>query len=377
MRFTALLLFQWRVVVNGNSGVRRTCEQRMLCFKSLSARAALSDAKKRGKESEFNCLNTDGNRVHFEFMNQLTAIQFGAKGRSPLLRARARSRTGARRAYGGRLRQQPSRRRVLRGASSTLPQRSAGGYGSPPRAMFAHPDGDAMTHSKPSRSFLSGARIDPRPITGRETTAELIDNAFQAYNGARLREAAHLLTERMLADDVTVGLPIANLRWSIAHVPRIDAQTVARFKAIGAGIAVHPYTYLAGAPGAGPPLRTIVDSGIHVGAGSDSAQISTLDPWLMIYFMVTGKNAAGTFINEGQLLTRMEALRLYTSENGWFIREEDALGTIEPGKLGDVVVLTGDYFDAGKVPDEAIKRLKSAITIVGGRVVHDDARSQR
>ena len=49
----------------------------------------------------------------------------------------------------------------------------------------------------------------------------------------------------------------------------------------------------------------IVDSGIHVGAGSDSAQISTLDPWLMIYYMVTGKNAAGELINDGQQITRL------------------------------------------------------------------------
>ena len=41
----------------------------------------------------------------------------------------------------------------------------------------------------------------------------------------------------------------------------------------------------------------------------------------------------------------MEALRLYTAENGWFLHEEDTLGTIEPGKLGDVVVLSDDYFD--------------------------------
>ena len=108
-----------------------------------------------------------------------------------------------------------------------------------------------------------------------------------------------------------------------------------RFKALGAGIAIHPFEYLAGTPGAGPPMRMIVDSGIHVGAGSDSAQISTLDPWLMIYYMVTGKNAAGTLINGGQTLTRMEALRLYTANNGWFFHEEDRLGSIEPGKLGE------------------------------------------
>jgi predicted amidohydrolase YtcJ len=166
--------------------------------------------------------------------------------------------------------------------------------------------------------------------------------------------------------------PIAGLRWSIAHVPRIDLPTINRFKALGAGIAVHPFEYLAGAPGAGPPLRTIVDSGIHVGAGSDSAQISTLDPWLMIYYMVTGKNSSGTLINGGQQLSRMEALRLYTSENGWFFREEDRIGTIAPGKLGDVVVLSDDYFDARKVSDEAIKQLKSVLTVVDGRVVYDN-----
>jgi predicted amidohydrolase YtcJ len=166
--------------------------------------------------------------------------------------------------------------------------------------------------------------------------------------------------------------PIAGLRWSIAHAPRIDLPTINRFKTLGAGIAVHPFGYLAGAPGAGPPLRTIVDSGIHVGAGSDSAQISTLDPWLMIYYMVTGKNSSGTLINAGQQLTRMEALRLYTSENGWFFHEEGRLGTIAPGKLGDIVVLSDDYFDARKVSDEAIKQLKSVLTVVDGKVVYDN-----
>jgi hypothetical protein len=126
--------------------------------------------------------------------------------------------------------------------------------------------------------------------------------------------------------------------------------------------------------GGGPPLRTIVDSGIHVGAGSDSAQISTLDPWLMIYYMVTGKNAAGVLVNGGQQLTRIEAIRLYTVENGWFFHEEDKLGSIEPGKLGDIVVLSDDYFDSAKVSDEGIKKLKSVLTIVDGKIVYNELR---
>ena len=60
---------------------------------------------------------------------------------------------------------------------------------------------------KPS-GYLSGRKIDPPAITGRETAAELIDQAFLAYNGARLREGARLLVERMLDDDVTVALSL-------------------------------------------------------------------------------------------------------------------------------------------------------------------------
>ena len=164
--------------------------------------------------------------------------------------------------------------------------------------------------------------------------------------------------------------PIANLHWAIGHVPHIDSPTLDRPKAIGASVAVHGWLYLSGTPGNGrPPFRTIVDSGIHVGAGADAAAVSVFDPWLEIYYMVTGKNAAGELINAGQQLTRTEALRLYKAENGWFTREEDKMGTIEPGKFGDLVVLSGDFLDPKQVPDEAIKHLKSVLTVVGGRVV--------
>jgi hypothetical protein len=153
-------------------------------------------------------------------------------------------------------------------------------------------------------------------------------------------------------------------------LPKIDRPTLDRLKAIGAGVAVHGWLYLSGTPtNGGPPFRTIVDSGIHVGAGSDAAAVSVFDPWLEIYYMVTGKNAAGELINDGQQITRAEALRLYTAENGWFTHEEDKMGTIEPGKFGDLVVLSDDYLDPKKVPDEAIKRLKSVLTVVNGKVV--------
>jgi predicted amidohydrolase YtcJ len=170
-------------------------------------------------------------------------------------------------------------------------------------------------------------------------------------------------------EQLNAQVPIAPLHWSIAHAMTITPQNVQRLKALGAGLALHGWRYLAGTPASnGPPYRMIVDSGIQVGAGSDSAQISTLNPWLMLYYMVTGKNSSGQIINAGQTLTRDEALRLYTAANGWFVKEEDKLGSIEEGKLADLVVPNDDYFS---VPDEALKKLGSILTIVGGKVVYD------
>ena len=170
-------------------------------------------------------------------------------------------------------------------------------------------------------------------------------------------------------ENINATVPVAPLHWSIAHALTITPANIDRLKKLGAGLALHGFRYLAGTPAnAGPPYRTILDSGVKVGAGSDSAQISTLNPWLMLYYMTTGKNSSGVLINAGQTLTRQEAMKLYTAENGWFSKEEDKIGSIEKGKLADLTVLNADYFS---VPEESIKRLGSVLTIVGGRIVHN------
>lgn len=199
---------------------------------------------------------------------------------------------------------------------------------------------------------------------------------FIAAHGWSFQQHSLSLAEDQLTastfEAVNAVTPIANLRWSVAHVPKIDLPTVNRFKAIGAGIAIHPFTYLSDSTNAnaGPPVRMILDSGVHAGAGSDSAQISTLNPWNMLYYMVTGINAGGHLVNAGQTVTRAEAMRLYTASNGWFFHEEDRLGSIEPGKLGDLVVLSADYFDSQQVPDAAIRKLQSVLTVVDGKVIY-------
>jgi hypothetical protein len=162
---------------------------------------------------------------------------------------------------------------------------------------------------------------------------------------------------------------ISDLRWVIAHAPFITEPWVNRLNALGGGLSLTGWRYLAGTPEQnGPPFRIIVDNGIHVGMSSDGMQIAPMNPWLHMYYATTGLNARQVLINAGQQITRQEVLRLYTASNGWFLREENQIGTIELGKLADVVVLSDDYFT---VADEKVKKIRSVLTVVGGSIVHD------
>src|SRR5260221_12829890 len=67
-RFAASLLFQYRVIINGNSGVRRLCEKQIIQFNAANAKAALREAKSRALSKQHNYKNSDGNQVHFEFV---------------------------------------------------------------------------------------------------------------------------------------------------------------------------------------------------------------------------------------------------------------------------------------------------------------------
>ena len=97
-------------------------------------------------------------------------------------------------------------------------------------------------------------------------------------------------------------------------------------------------------------------------------QIAPMSPWLHMYYATTGLNARGVLINGGQQISRQEVLSLYTRQNGWFLREEDDLGSIEEGKLADLVVLNSDYFT---VPAEDLRKIRSVLTVVGGDIMYD------
>ena len=163
---------------------------------------------------------------------------------------------------------------------------------------------------------------------------------------------------------------IRGLRWMVHHVPEVTPDLLTRLQALGCGVQMAAFRWVTSSDPkvvAGAPFRTIVDHGIQVGIHGDGVHIAPLNPWLHIYYATTGLNSFGHQVNPGQHLTRQEALRLFTRDNSWFLRMEEKIGSIEPGKLADLAVLDRDYF---AVPDGEIKQVRALLTIVGGTIVH-------
>jgi predicted amidohydrolase YtcJ len=115
------------------------------------------------------------------------------------------------------------------------------------------------------------------------------------------------------------------------------------------------------------PTKTMIDRlGLDsLGAGTDFP-VNPINPLLNMYIMVTRKDPNGNVYGASEAITREQALRLYTSAASRYMFEEGRKGTLEPGKLADLVVLSADYMT---VPEDQIKDIKAAITVVGGKVV--------
>jgi predicted amidohydrolase YtcJ len=113
----------------------------------------------------------------------------------------------------------------------------------------------------------------------------------------------------------------------------------------------------------------MIDLGIPVGAGTDATVVSSPNPWLCIWWMISGKSVDGSPPRvEAERLSTDEALRLFTSGSAWFSFEEKDRGNLKTGSHADLVVLTKDPFT---VAVDEIPTIEADLTIVGGKVVHD------
>jgi predicted amidohydrolase YtcJ len=167
-------------------------------------------------------------------------------------------------------------------------------------------------------------------------------------------------------------------RWGIDHAETITPRNIARIKAMGGGIAIQDRMAFAGeffverygaeAASHAPPIRQMLDAGLNVGAGTDATRVASYNPWISLYWMVTGKTVGGLQLASPEnRLSREEALRLYTVGSAWFTGEDDVKGRIAPGQLADFAILSADYM---MVPEEQIRRIESVLTVTGGDVVY-------
>jgi len=179
-------------------------------------------------------------------------------------------------------------------------------------------------------------------------------------------------------EDVNREVPLKGLHWFIDHAETISPRNIERIAALGGGIAVqhrmaYQGEYFRDRYGdtmlkRTPPVREMLRAGIPVGAGTDATRVASYNPFVSLYWLVTGRTVGGlAMYDANNRLDRIEALRLWTVGSSWFSTEQESKGAIVPGQFADLAFLSADYLS---VPDDEIKRLESVLTIVGGNPVY-------
>lgn len=180
-----------------------------------------------------------------------------------------------------------------------------------------------------------------------------------------------------LYEQVDRQVPIGGQRWIIEHIGAFDADQVRRIRDLGLVLQAYTYKWIyqdgeALRDRLGPegeetvvPMRALIDAGVHVSLATDN-----VPPTLFVPIShVVGRRTEGTGrpIGPGQAVSRLEALAAASREGAWLSFEEHDKGTLEPGRLADLAVLSEDLLT---VEEERIPGIVSEVTVTGGRVVH-------
>jgi predicted amidohydrolase YtcJ len=188
-----------------------------------------------------------------------------------------------------------------------------------------------------------------------------MENAIDAY-----------LTELEAVNKVE---PLKGLRWVLSHLDQVTDAQLARMKRLGLYAGLHSRPLIQGGLMHAvhgerawdmPPFKRVQDSGIVWGLGSDATAVTTSNPFYTLWFAVTGRMIGGRRVNR-QSVSREQALIAHTRSNAYFVFQEDNLGSLQPGRYADLLVLDRDYFT---VPAAQIKDIKPLMTMVGGKIVY-------
>lgn len=176
-------------------------------------------------------------------------------------------------------------------------------------------------------------------------------------------------------EEVHRDTPIDQRRWILAHVRETTASQLDRIRKLGLVLETIPLTelWLRGRPLADDPRaaavavphQTYLELGVPFGFGTDN---KPFNPFMTLWSALTRQERhTGKVLAPDQCMNRLEALKAFTLGGAYFSFDEERRGSLVPGKLADLAVLSDDPLT---VPDDEIPGLHSLLTMVGGRVVH-------
>ncbi|WP_234194700.1 amidohydrolase [Pseudacidovorax sp. NFM-22] len=223
----------------------------------------------------------------------------------------------------------------------------------------------------------------PRPDMGPEMEGEL-EEVVRVLAQNRWPWRLHATYDETIAraldvfEKVDRDTPLAGLNWFFDHAETISERSIDRIAALGGGVAVqHRMAYQgeyfverygAAAAEATPPVKRMLEKGIHVSAGTDATRVASYNPWVSLSWLITGRTVGGLQITpQRNLLDRETALRMWTEKVTWFSNEEGRKGRIEAGQFADLIVPDRDFFAC---PESDIAGTSALLTVVGGKVVY-------
>ena len=207
-------------------------------------------------------------------------------------------------------------------------------------------------------------------------------------DGLKLIAAAGLQAQTHAVGDETIDVivrayervnsetPIRRLNWTIMHIFHPSDAAIEKMARIGVAATVQDHPVLLGhnqrrwwgdeRAAAAIPIRKLLDRGIMVGGGTDGPVVP-IDPFLSMWWMTTRQVLKGYVLGLEHAITANEALQLYTINNARIMGVERDRGSIEVGKLADLVVLSHDILAP---PLDAIRNTTALLTVVGGKIVY-------
>jgi predicted amidohydrolase YtcJ len=177
---------------------------------------------------------------------------------------------------------------------------------------------------------------------------------------------------------VNERIPLRGLRFSLSHADRISPGNLRRLTALGAGVVLDDHQVFKAdvseaAWGDGsmtdtPRIADMIAAGVPLAAGTDATRASSHNPWLSLWWLVTGKSADGVPRRAPRhRMSRQRALECYTAGSAWLSFEETSRGHLTPGAYADFAVLSEDYF---AVSEDRVPLIRSELTLVGGEIAH-------